>query len=88
VWTYPGALFMSAGGYHHHLGTNVWSHGPSAQHDEARLLEWELVVPSIDDAREAARNLADDGNVPRNDDGGFVTADPWGTRVRLRPPDK
>ena len=88
VWTYPGALFMSAGGYHHHLGTNVWSHGPSAQHDEARLLEWELVVPSIDDAREAARNLADDGHVPKNDDGSFVTADPWGTRVRLRPPDK
>jgi catechol 2,3-dioxygenase len=22
---YPGALFMSAGGYHHHLGTNVWA---------------------------------------------------------------
>jgi catechol 2,3-dioxygenase len=23
--TYPGALFFSAGGYHHHIGTNVWS---------------------------------------------------------------
>ena len=23
VWSYPGALFMSAGGYHHHLGTNT-----------------------------------------------------------------
>lgn len=22
---YPGALFLSAGGYHHHLGTNVWA---------------------------------------------------------------
>jgi catechol-2,3-dioxygenase len=28
VWSYPGALFLSAGGYHHHLGTNVWSPGP------------------------------------------------------------
>jgi catechol 2,3-dioxygenase len=27
VWTYPGALFMAAGGYHHHLGTNTWSAG-------------------------------------------------------------
>ena len=27
VWSYPGALFLSAGGYHHHLGTNVWA-GP------------------------------------------------------------
>src|SRR5688500_5159129 len=25
VWSYPGALFLAAGGYHHHLGTNVWA---------------------------------------------------------------
>jgi catechol 2,3-dioxygenase len=25
VRRYPGALFFSAGGYHHHLGTNVWA---------------------------------------------------------------
>ena len=48
-WTYPGALFLAAGGYHHHLGTNVWSPGPSAQDHEARLLEWELVVPGADE---------------------------------------
>ena len=23
--SYPGALFMSAGGYHHHLGLNTWA---------------------------------------------------------------
>ena len=23
VWSYPGALFLAAGGYHHHLGTNT-----------------------------------------------------------------
>jgi catechol 2,3-dioxygenase len=25
VRTYPGALFVAAGGYHHHLGLNVWT---------------------------------------------------------------
>ena len=30
VWSYPGALFLSAGGYHHHLGNNTWSSGPPA----------------------------------------------------------
>src|SRR6185437_1175536 len=25
AWNYPGALFMSAGGYHHHLGANTWA---------------------------------------------------------------
>lgn len=29
VRTYPGALFLSAGGYHHHLGLNIWG-SPSA----------------------------------------------------------
>jgi catechol 2,3-dioxygenase len=36
VWTYPGALFMAACGYHHHLGTNTWSSGPRAKDDEER----------------------------------------------------
>ncbi len=49
VWSYPGALFLSAGGYHHHLGTNTWAAGPAAAADEAKLLEWELVVPSASD---------------------------------------
>ncbi len=29
VRTYPGALFISAGGYHHHVGLNTWN-GPGA----------------------------------------------------------
>lgn len=45
VWSYPGALFLSAAGYHHHLGVNTWSPGPAAKDDEARLLEWTLHVP-------------------------------------------
>jgi catechol 2,3-dioxygenase len=35
VWSYPGALFMSAAGYHHHLGTNVWSPGAPPAPDQA-----------------------------------------------------
>ncbi|MBA2685189.1 MAG: VOC family protein [Gemmatimonadaceae bacterium] len=37
---FPGALFMSAGGYHHHLGTNTWAAGaPHAGASDARMLE-------------------------------------------------
>ncbi|HEX7071337.1 MAG TPA: VOC family protein, partial [Rhodothermales bacterium] len=47
VWSYPGALFLSAGGYHHHLGTNVWAAGAApATKDDARLLEWRIVFPT------------------------------------------
>ena len=58
VWSYPGALFLAAGGYHHHLGTNVWAHGPSAREDDARLLDWEVVLPDRS-AVDAAVTVAD-----------------------------
>ena len=48
VWSYPGALFMSAGGYHHHLAVNTWSSGAPAAADQARLLSWDLILPEID----------------------------------------
>lgn len=80
VWSYPGALFLAAGGYHHHLGTNIWAHGASAQPHEARLVEWELLVPSPDARAHAARHLRNSGYTIAEDG---LTADPWGTAVRL-----
>ena len=83
VWSYPGALFFSAGGYHHHLGTNTWAPGPSAADDEARLLEWEIVVPHNTDSSDAARSLRAAGFAADDTGHGAVAADPWGTRVRI-----
>jgi catechol 2,3-dioxygenase len=86
VWSYPGALFMSAGGYHHHLGTNIWAaQSPPATDDDARLLEWEILLPSSDDVDAAARSAESGGVVVQRDAGGIVLRDPWGTAVRLRP---
>jgi catechol 2,3-dioxygenase len=80
VWSYPGALFMSAGGYHHHLGTNTWSMGArQAISSDARLLEWELVVPTDADVRAAEESLRAAGYSAR----AGVTTDPWGTALRV-----
>ena len=85
VWSYPGALFMSAGGYHHHLGTNTWATGAKrAGENDARLLEWEVLLPSSADAAEAARSLGDAGAVVRGLDEGFVAVDPLGTGLKIR----
>jgi catechol 2,3-dioxygenase len=79
VWSYPGALFFSAGGYHHHVGTNTWGRGGPAFDDEARLLWWELQVPASDDAAAAARSLEGAGYAVEPDRaGGFRAGDPWG----------
>ncbi len=85
VWSYPGALFLSAGGYHHHLGINTWATGAvPAEPDEARLLEWEVVVPSPRDAAEAIASVAAAGGVVDHSADGGVARDPWGTAVRVR----
>ncbi len=82
VWSYPGALFLSAGGYHHHLGTNTWSSGPPATDDQARLLDWELRV-GADAAVAAAASLRASGYTVERSGDSWSTADPWGTKLRL-----
>lgn len=85
VWSYPGAMFMSAGGYHHHLGTNTWAQGAQpATDNDARLLEWRIVLPAASDAAAASANISKQGFLvePQGDRGWFVR-DPWGTGVRI-----
>lgn len=90
TWSYPGALFLGAGGYHHHLGTNLWA-GPIArapQDDEARLLEWTIELPSRIDVDNVARSLATSGYAAEGGAAGEVLAhDPWGIAVRVRAAD-
>jgi len=85
VWNYPGALFMSAGGYHHHLGTNTWAkHAPQATDDDARLLEWEVLVPDESTVQAAADSLEQQGHAIERVGPGISARDPWGTQVRVR----
>jgi catechol 2,3-dioxygenase len=85
VWSYPGALFMSAGGYHHHLGVNTWAPGATSPgEDEARLLEWELVLPGEDDVEAALAHLGRAGHLAEQMKEGGVVKDPWGTQLRIR----
>jgi catechol 2,3-dioxygenase len=89
VWSYPGALFMSAGGYHHHLGTNTWAKGaPRATDADARLLEWEIVVPVRKHAEQAAQNVIAAGYEAKAENGEWILTDPWGTNLRLVPEKK
>lgn len=79
---YPGALFLSAGGYHHHLGLNTWGSGANATEAHARLLDWELHVPGS--AAAVAQRLGAAGYRAEREGAAWIAADPWGTRVVLR----
>ena len=83
VWSYPGALFLSAGGYHHHLGINTWARGPRPDADQARLLSWDVVLPHVDDVAAVAASLTGAGHDVHQDGGAITAVDPWGTAVRI-----
>ena len=83
VWSYPGALFLSAGGYHHHLGNNTWSSGPPAGPEDARLMSWTIVLPSAGDIDAVAASIASAGHRVSRDGGDATASDPWGTTVRF-----
>jgi catechol 2,3-dioxygenase len=72
----PTAAFVSAGGYHHHLGFNVWrGHGvPPVPPRTVGLRHWTI---SLGDAGAlAALRERLDGVAERQD--GLLVADPWG----------
>jgi len=87
VWSYPGALFLSAGGYHHHLGINTWARGAGVPgQDDARLLEWTLLLPDRESVAAAVASFSSGGHATEPDSSdppSIRVVDPWGTALRL-----
>ena len=84
LWRYPGASFLSAGGYHHHVGTNVWAAGaPPAGPTDPRLLHWTLRLPDAASLDALAANLERQGQPLTRTEQGLVSHDPWGTPVHV-----
>jgi catechol 2,3-dioxygenase len=82
--TLPGALFVAAGGYHHHVGVNVWAaHQPVAGERDAGLDAWSLVIPAAAERRAAAERLTALGVTLVEDGAALTASDPWGIRVRI-----
>jgi catechol 2,3-dioxygenase len=82
---YPGALFLSAGGYHHHIGLNTWAgEGAPPPPPGARGLRWfEVALPSAEDVDAAADRLERAGFDPVREGDSVAAADRSGNRVRL-----
>lgn len=79
------ALFVSAGGYHHHVGMNTWhSSGAGTRTPALGLGQVSIEVPSADDLGSLRERLAS-AKIPTADDGNAVTFDdPWANLVRVR----
>lgn len=85
TFSMPTALFVSAGGYHHHLAMNTWrSAGAARRAVTLGLGEVTIDLPSADDLGVVGERLAA-RRLPTRDDGGSLAVDdPWGNLVRLR----
>jgi catechol 2,3-dioxygenase len=85
VRSYPGALFVAAGGYHHHIGLNTWqSAGAPAPPEGALGLEhYELVLPNAAERDRLVSALEPDAE-PLELEAGVRASDPSGNRILLR----
>jgi catechol 2,3-dioxygenase len=80
--SFPSAAFVSAGGYHHHLGFNTWrGEGvPPVPPDAVGLRLWTVVIDA--DALNALRGRVEAAGLASEDrDGGLLLRDPWGNAV-------
>jgi len=74
----PAAAFLSAGGYHHHVGANTWeSHGAGpAGEGYATLRHAAIVVPDVEERDRVAGRVADAGQEPDARGDGVLVRDP------------
>ena len=80
------ALFVSAGGYHHHLGMNTWAGVgvPPPPEDASRLLLVEILVPDGASWNGVRGRLAQ-AQIPFEDDGhSLLVDDPSQNRLAIR----
>lgn len=82
----PGALFAAAGGYHHHIATNVWDsqNAPPPPAKMAGLADLTLELPPAEIAPLKQRIEAS-GNATETAGRGFIVHDPWRTKIRIAP---
>lgn len=81
----PGALFISAGGYHHHLGLNIWNGegAPPPPEGAIGLRYYSIVLPDVHELETVAGRVQEAGITAEEMDEGFMLRDPSQNGVLL-----
>ena len=78
------AVFVSAGGYHHHMAMNIWrSNGAGVRQPTLGLGILEIDLPTADDLGMTLERLRDNGHELRDNGQSVEVDDPWGNVVRI-----
>lgn len=87
VQRYPGALFASAGGYHHHVAMNTWnSQGAGPRAARLGLGDVAVTLPGREHLDALAARLNDRKLQFADTGDSIVVNDPWGTQVTIALP--
>lgn len=84
VCTYGGqALFISTGGYHHHIGLNTWNGvgAPAPREDHAGMESFTIVYPNQESRLAAVKRLTALGAEVTEVNGKYSVKDPSCTRI-------
>jgi catechol 2,3-dioxygenase len=86
VRRYPGALFVSAGGYHHHIGLNTWNSAgaPPGRPGAVGLRSFEILLPTPEELEKLTSRARSAGLELTPASQGFLVRDPFGNGVLLR----
>ncbi|MDO7883005.1 VOC family protein [Antiquaquibacter soli] len=80
----PQALFVSAGGYHHHMAMNTWnSQGAGKRGLALGLGRVDIEVPSTDDVGALVERMRHYGVETRDDGRSVSFDDPWANLIRV-----
>lgn len=81
----PSALFVSAGGYHHHIGLNTWQSrgGPQPTADMAGLRVFRIAVPNEEELNRLSTRLEAAGLPFERQERAVTVRDPWNNTVVL-----
>jgi len=78
------ALFVSAGGYHHHMAMNTWnSKGAGPRQLALGLAQVDIRVPSTDDLGRLGERLTHFGHQIRDDGRAVSFDDPWNNLITV-----
>jgi catechol 2,3-dioxygenase len=79
------AAFLSAGGYHHHIGANVWNSRGAAPPPpgSASLRMATVILPDAAERDRVAARVADSGQEPESRPDGVLIRDPSGNALLL-----
>jgi catechol 2,3-dioxygenase len=82
----PSALFVAAGGYHHHIGLNTWAGvgAPPPPPGAIGLKHFEVTFPGSAAREAVVSRLNAAGVVPEPVDGGLLIRDPARNAILLR----